>query len=94
MLEIIRDENKNIQAVLEFYAVNAKGEWDEKGIYCWINEVEVNKSYRNSGSIKQFVKIITSKYPQFQFGYFWRKKKYPDRSPRIYTKRQWLKIVK
>jgi len=94
MLEIIKDELGNIKACLEFYSVNEKGEWDFKGIYCWINEVAVSKSYQNNGCLRKFVKIITSKYPQFQFGYFWRQNKYPDRKIRIYHKARWMKLLK
>ena len=93
MLEIIKDNLGNIKAVCEFYSVNEKGEWDKSGIYCWINEVFVSKSYQNNGCLRKFVEMITSKYPQFQFGYFWRRKKYGNRI-RIYHKFRWLKLIR
>ena len=92
MLEIIKNNEGEILGACEFYAVNSKGEYAADGIYCWINEVEISKSAEHKGLLKQFAEIITSKYPQFLFGYFWRKYKYPNRSPRIYTRFQWQNL--
>jgi len=93
MLEIIRDENKNIKAVCEYYIVDKNGILDDKGNYIWIQEVEINPDQKNKGLLKEFAKRIMEFIPQAQFGYFHRKRKYPDRGVRVYTKRQWLRLV-
>ena len=95
MLEIIRDPQGEIKAVCEYYSVNQHGEWKAPplGDHCWINEVEVSKSERNNGCLKRFVEIITDKNPQFKFGYFWRRNKYPNRSARRYTRKQWRQLI-
>ena len=92
MLEIIRSDEGEILGACEFYAVDAKGNFASDGKYCWINECEISKSAEHKGLLKQFAQIITSKYLQFQWGYFWRKNKYPARSPRIYTRYQWQNL--
>ena len=94
MQEVLRDSHGEILGCCEFYAVNDKGEYDSKGIYCWINEVEISKSAEHKGLLGQFILIITSKYKQFKFGYFWRLRKYKSRPPHIYTREQWLRRIK
>ena len=93
MLEVLRTKDGEIKAVCEWYLVNINGEYDKDGIYCWINECEVSKQFENAGCLREFIKIITSNWPQLQFGYFWRKRKYPNREPRIYSRSRWLKLL-
>jgi len=92
MLEIIRNENKNIIGCCEWYIVDRYGHMDDKGSHVWICEVEINPSERGNGLLKRFVKIITEKAPQAEAGYFQRHK-YNNRV-RMYSKRKWLKIFK
>lgn len=94
MLEIIKDTQGNIQAVCEWYLVDENGNFDQKGEFVWINEVEISPQYRNNGILKYFTKTIIEKASTAKFGYFWRQKKYPDRKPRIYHKVRWLKLLK
>ena len=91
MLEIIRDNDKNIIACCEWYLVDINGKMDDKGNYVWINEVEINPSQRGNGLLKKFIKIITDKAPQSEYGYFQRRK-YKDRV-RMYSRKKWLKLT-
>ena len=97
MLEVIKDTQGEIKACLEFYVVDENGNMDDKGLYCWVNDAYVSKSAENNGILKSFVGIVINKYPQLQFGYFWREK-YKDENKkwrvRLYSKRSWLKLIK
>jgi len=96
MLEILRDAEGNIKAALEFYIVDSAGNMDDKGLYCWINDCEVSKSHRNNGCLKYFIGTIMKKYPQLQFGYFWREKYRTENDKwrlRMYSKNKWLKLI-
>jgi hypothetical protein len=94
MLELIKDEQGNIKACLEWYLVNDKGEFDQQGEFVWVNEVEISPQYRRNGILKEFARIIIKKAPTAKFGYFWRQEKYPNRDMRIYHKVRWLKLLK
>ncbi len=94
MLEVIKDENGNIQAVCEWWLVNADGSFNPNGDIVWISEVEINQIARNNGILKTFIKKITDMVPQAKAGYFWRLRKYPNRKPHLYTREQWLKLIK
>lgn len=91
MLEIIRDDKKNIIACCEWYLVDGKGNLDDKGSHVWVNEIEINPDQRGNGLLKRFVKIITDKAPQSEYGYFQRRK-YKDRI-RMYSKKKWLNLT-
>ena len=96
MLEILRNIDSSIKAVIEYYIVNSDGSMNDKGEYCWISEMEVSPQYRNNGCLGKFVRIITEKYPQLQFGYFWREKYKTSEGKwriKLYTKKQWLKLI-
>ena len=92
MIEILKDENENLLAVCEYYIVDNSGKLKDSGNYIWISDIFVNKSQRNNGILKKFIHIICNRVPWSQFGYFWRKEKYPNRSPHIYSRNQWLKM--
>jgi hypothetical protein len=94
MLEVLFDEDVEIKAACEYYIVDINGNYDSKGKYVWINEVVIGEKYKNLGLLKEFIKRICDKVPQAEFGYFWRQYKYPNRKVRIYTRRQWLNLVK
>ena len=93
MLELIKDDQGNIHAVCEYYVVDKDGHMKDDGEYIWISEVEVAPQYRNNGCLRKFVKIICEKYPNAKAGYFHRLKKYPNRRPRIYTRKQWESLT-
>lgn len=93
MLEIIKTNNGEIKACLEWNLVNEKGEFDQKGQFVWVGEVEIAPQYRGNGILKEFARIIMIKCPQAKFGYFWRQGKYPNREIRIYHKMRWLKLL-
>lgn len=93
MLEIIRSEQGEILGACEYNIVSDKGVVDDKGLYIWIANCEVSKSAEHTGILSKFVKLITDLHPFVEFGYFWRKTKYPDRSPRIYSKQVWLSLL-
>ena len=92
MLEVIR-ENGEILGCCEYYIVDEKANISDSGLYIWINNCEVSKSAEHTGILSRFVKAITDLHPRVMWGYFWRKQKYPNRSPRIYSKRVWLSIL-
>ena len=94
MLEIIRNGQGEILGACEFYVVDSKGNYDSKGEYCWINEVEVSKSQEHKGLLKEFIRLVIAKVPNCKWGYFWRKRKYESRPPRIYSRERWLKLIR
>jgi len=94
MLEVLRDNNGGILGCCEYYIVDEKANIDDKGLYIWINNCEVSKSAEHKGCLREFVRIIAGLHPWTQYGYFWRKQKYPDRSPRIYSRRIWMNLIK
>jgi GNAT superfamily N-acetyltransferase len=93
MLEILKTDDGSIKACLEWYLVNARGEFDNKGEWVWINDVYIAPQFRNNGILKTFVKNVIEKCPQAMFGYFHRRTKYPERGIRIYHKSRWLKLI-
>ena len=94
MLEILRTDSGEIKAVCEQYIVDEKGNWDTTNKFIWISEIEVSPQYRNNGCLKHFIKPIMDKVPWAEYGYFWRKRKYPDKKPVIFNREQWLKMIK
>lgn len=92
MLEIIRDEQNNIKACLEWWLVNSDGSFNDKGEFVWVNELEIAPQYRNNGIVKSFIKTIMNKVPTAKAGYFQRRK-YSDRI-KLFTRRQWEKRIK
>jgi len=93
MLEVLR-ENGEIVGVCEYFVVDKQGKIDDNGEYAWIAECEINESKRGQGYLGRFIEAIAYRFPNTKYGYFWRKMKYPQRSPRIYSRRQWLNLVK
>jgi len=89
MIEIIRDEQGNIHGVIEYYIVNPDGSMNDTGDTIWINECEIAPQYQNNGCIKKFISILINKFPNVKAGYFHRLGKYPNRLPRLYTRKQW-----
>lgn len=89
MLEIIRDEKGNIQAVLEWNLLNKQGQMDKEGKYIWINKCEVNPDARSNGIIKKFIRIVTDKVPWFEMGYYKRGKR--NSKIRMFSRERWLK---
>lgn len=92
MLEIIRDDYGNILAAAEWRKVNEHGQNDKNGKYIWIHEVEISKPYRDRGMLKELIRSISNKFPEFEAAYF-RRDKYNGRV-RIYPKRLWLSLIK
>ena len=93
MIELLKTDTGEIKAVCEYYIVDEKGNFDRQGEFAWINECEIAPQYRGNGILKSFAKTIMEKYPQLKFGYFHRRKKYPDRGVRLYHKYMWLKLT-
>lgn len=92
MLEVLRTDNGEIKAVCEYYVVNSDGSMNDKGIYAWIAETEISPQYRNNGCLKNFIRLITNRYPQLQFGYF-KRLKYGGRI-KMYSKKRWLSLIR
>ena len=92
MLEVLRNDNEDIIAVCEWNLVDALGHFDQRGEFVWINEVEVSKSYRNGGILKEFIKILCARVPWAKYGYFTRGKY--NKRQRLYSRKQWLDMVK
>jgi len=93
MIATYKDDKGNIQAVAEWWLVNIDGTFNDKGDYVWISELENNKDYRHKGLIKYFIKKICDATPNAKYGYFWRKKKYPNKRQKMYSRKSWLKIA-
>ncbi len=94
MLETIKDGNNNIQAVLEWWLVDKWGNFDKNGLYIWIADAEINPDQRMNGLLKKFVKMVSDRAPNAKYAYFTREGKYPKRSPRMYSRRRWLQLLK
>lgn len=93
MLEIIRDEQGNMQAVCEFNRVDKDGKLDKQGRYIYIANMEINPSARGNGMLKKFIKLVSDRIKDFDACYFKREKKYNGRL-RMYTRQQWLNQLK
>jgi len=94
MLEIVRNSIGEILGACEFFVVNKDGSLNDKGEYVWINECEVSKSSERKGILAELIRMIIPRCPSANYGYFWRKRKYPQRTPRLYSRRQWLNLIK
>ena len=94
MLEIIRDKDKNIIAACEYYVVDEKGNWDQKGEFIWVNQLDYSGSVNGHGFglVKELVKRITKKVPWCKAGYF-KREKYNGRV-RLYSRRMWERLIK
>lgn len=93
MIELITDANGELKAVCEFYVVDQQGLLNDNGRLVWIQDVYISPSVRGNGILKTFTKNIIKKVPQAEAAYFIRGQKYPDRKPKLYHKRQWLKLL-
>lgn len=92
MLEILRTDEGIIKAVAEYYVVNSDGSMNDKGLYAWICEVEINPQYRNNGCLKEFLRLGIKRYPQLKFIYF-KRLKYNGRI-KLYSIEKWLSLIK
>ena len=96
MLEVIKDNEGNLKACIEWLIYNSKGELDEMGDGVFIGELYINPSCRNNGILKEFMKIIINKcknQDNLKGCFFFRETKYPGRGHRFYTKERWLKLI-
>jgi len=94
MLEIIKGDGGDIIGVCEYFIVDQKGHLDDNGEYCWIAETELSKSAEHKGYLREMVRLVIAKVPNCRFGYFWRKQKYESRPPHIYSRREWMNLIK
>ena len=95
MLEIIRSDSGEILGACEWYLVSSHGDYDPRGSHVWINECEISKTAEHKGLLREFTRIIIGKIPDtVTHAYFWRKEKYKNRSPRIYSRERWQKLIK
>ena len=92
MIETLKDDKGEIKAVIEWWIVDNRGQFDPKGNYIFVNEVDISKSSENNGVLKTFIKIITDKIPYAKYCYFQRRKY--DMRIKMYSRRQWLKLIK
>lgn len=95
MLEIIKDEQGNLKACIEWLVYNKQGQLDELGNSVFIGELYINPKDRGNGILKEFMKIIINKCSKTNLTgcFFFRESKYKGRGPRWYSKEQWLKII-
>ena len=93
MIEVIRDEDGNIKAVCEWLLLNEQGLISEQGVYLLICELEINPGSRGNGVLRKIIKNIYVKCPEFKTCAFVRETKYPGRSPRVYTRSRWAKLI-
>ncbi len=88
MLEVKRDDKGNMTAVCEYLLFNKLGQLTEEGETMFIGELEINPEHRGNGILKGFIKTLLTKYPKAEQCFFYRRKKYPDRDYRVYTREQ------
>lgn len=94
MIEILYKDDGEIKAVCEWWMVDNQGHFDPYGEFVWVEDLEITKSERGNGCIKEFIKRITSIVPQAKYGYFFRQRKYPGRHQHTYTREQWLRRIR
>ena len=94
MLETIRDKDKNILAVCEYYVVDDEGHFNESGQYIWIEQLEFSSMVNGNGLgyVQEFIKRIIKNVPWCKAGYF-RRGKYNNRV-KLYSRRRWEKLLK
>jgi hypothetical protein len=77
-----KDFDGKVIAYAEFRLVNERGFEDPKGIYIWINDVWVHKSFRTGDKfneiLKGFILSQADKFPWTEYIY-WQRGKYDDR---------------
>ena len=91
MIETKTTSEGLIYSYCEYNLVNQTGQKDPNGEYIFIDDLWVHPSYRNNGTIKYYIKVITDKFPQAKYGYFLRDK-YDGRKT-IYTRDKWLETI-
>ena len=92
LIEVRRNKDGLIYSYIEFNLVNRKGYKDPDGRYIFIDDLYIHNDFLNNGSIRHYIKIITDKFPQVEYGYFVRDKY--NKRVRIYTRNKWRKVIK
>lgn len=93
MLEILKNKDGFIIAVIEFHICNDRKLIDENGALIFINHIEVVDNINCPATIKLVIKIMLNKYKNLKTCYFYREYKYRDRSIRKYTRKQFERLV-
>ena len=83
MIEVIRNDSGDIIAVCEWLLFNERGIIDDRGDICFIAELEINKSCRGNGVLRQILKGIESKAMTAKRVFYYRENKYPGREVKI-----------
>ena len=100
MIEVTRDAQGNITAVVEYLIFDNNGQLHDEGNQIFIGEVEINPEHRRKQILRTFIKTILNKYPKLERCCFCRflkypKDKYPDRRDvRFYTRKHFELLTK
>lgn len=90
MLTVIRDEREQIQAVCDWWPVDAIGQWNPSGEYIWVEQLELAPGINGKQMIPRIIKDIATRTPWARFGY-WERRDKVNCQPRTYTREQLLK---
>jgi hypothetical protein len=93
MIETLRDSNGNITAVIEYLMMTEEGILNDDGPVMVLAHLEINPEWRGNGAIRRFIKIILSKNPLAEKCFYIRGLKYPDRKPKMYSRKQFEKLI-
>jgi hypothetical protein len=88
MIEVLRDRDKRLTAVCEYLILTEDGHLHNDGTKIFIGELEINPEHRGKGLVKYFIKTLMDKYPKIDKCFFVRKRKYPDRDCRMWTRKK------
>jgi hypothetical protein len=86
MIEVVRNDKGDITAICEYLIFNNLGGLDEEGNKIFIGDVEINPEHQRKSILRHFIKVLLVKYPKLEQCYFYRKKKYPYRDYRTWTR--------
>lgn len=94
MLSVFRNFDDFIVAYLEWQIVNAQGQFEDNGEYCYIQDYWIHPSWRSENRIilsELSRQIADHKFSKNMKWVYWCRHKYNDRLSKLYSKEKFLK---
>ena len=87
MLLVLRDPQDRLEACLDYYLVDEKGQLTPQGPWVFVNQLELNPGTSGVKIIRKVIFAIQQLHPTANFGY-WERRDKPKHNLRTYTRRQ------
>jgi len=94
MIVNLKNFDNFIFAYLEWQIVNARGQFEDSGEYCYIQNYWINEKWRSEYRIilaELSQQIADHKFSKNLKWIYWRRYKYNDRLSKLYSKDRFLK---